>query len=66
MQAGFALLEAGSVRDITVANIMMKNIFDAVLGFVAFWAVGRVSVWFTRTSLNETHDSKMGVLIRAL
>eukprot|EP00232_Nephroselmis_pyriformis_P015826 CAMPEP_0182878076 /NCGR_PEP_ID=MMETSP0034_2-20130328/15142_1 /TAXON_ID=156128 /ORGANISM="Nephroselmis pyriformis, Strain CCMP717" /LENGTH=384 /DNA_ID=CAMNT_0025010949 /DNA_START=82 /DNA_END=1232 /DNA_ORIENTATION=- len=40
MQAGFALMEAGCVRDFTVANIMMKNICDLGLSSLGYWAVG--------------------------
>lgn len=40
MQAGFALVEAGFVRAKVVVNIMMKNLFDFVVGSIAFWAVG--------------------------
>lgn len=40
MQAGFALVEAGFVRAKVVVNIMMKNLFDFVVGSIAYWAVG--------------------------
>ena len=40
MQAGFALVEAGFVRARHVVNILMKNIFDLVLGSIAYWAIG--------------------------
>lgn len=40
MQAGFAMLCAGSVRAKNVKNIMLKNILDACGGALGFWSVG--------------------------
>jgi Amt family ammonium transporter len=40
MQAGFALVEAGLTRAKNVANIMMKNLMDCMVGVLAFAAVG--------------------------
>jgi Amt family ammonium transporter len=40
MQAGFALVEAGFVRAKNITNILMKNLFDFVIGTLLFWAVG--------------------------
>ncbi len=40
MQAGFALVEAGLTRAKSVANIMMKNLTDFIVGVVAFFCVG--------------------------
>ncbi len=40
MQAGFAMVEAGFTRAKNAGNIMMKNLMDAAMGGVAFWAVG--------------------------
>lgn len=40
MQAGFALVEAGFVRAKNITNILMKNLFDFVIGTMLFWAVG--------------------------
>ncbi len=40
MQAGFALVEAGLTRGKNVANIMMKNLMDCMVGVVAFFFVG--------------------------
>ena len=40
MQAGFALVEAGLTRAKNVANIMMKNLMDFVVGVLVFAAVG--------------------------
>ncbi len=40
MQAGFALVEAGLTRAKNVVNIFAKNMSDAVVGILAFFAVG--------------------------
>ena len=40
MQAGFGLLEAGFVRVKNTTNILMKNVLDASLGGVVWWAIG--------------------------
>lgn len=40
MQAGFAMLCAGSVRQKNVKNIMLKNLLDACGGALGFWSVG--------------------------
>lgn len=40
MQAGFALLEAGSTRAKNSINVMMKNYMDFCLATMVFWAVG--------------------------
>lgn len=40
MQAGFGLLEAGFVRVKNTTNILMKNVLDASIGGVVWWAVG--------------------------
>jgi len=40
MQAGFAMLCAGSVRAKNAKNIILLNILDACLGSVVFYAVG--------------------------
>jgi ammonium transporter, Amt family len=40
MQAGFALVEAGLTRAKNVVNIFAKNIADAIVGILAFFAVG--------------------------
>jgi ammonium transporter, Amt family len=40
MQAGFAMVEVGSVRQKNAHNILIKNLFDAVAGAIAFWLVG--------------------------
>jgi len=40
MQAGFALLEAGSVRARSVSNVLTKNVMDFLMCGMAFWAFG--------------------------
>jgi Amt family ammonium transporter len=40
MQAGFALVESGSVRSKNTINVLMKNYMDACLGGLVFWLVG--------------------------
>jgi Amt family ammonium transporter len=40
MQAGFALVEAGLTRAKNVVNIFAKNMSDAVIGILAFFATG--------------------------
>lgn len=56
MQAGFALLEAGLTRAKNVVNIFTKNIADATIGILAFFATGYALAfgdsggWFMGTS----------------
>jgi len=40
MQAGFALLEAGTIQAKNSRNIMFKNIVDASIGGICFWLLG--------------------------
>src|SRR5690606_10965049 len=40
MQAGFAFLEAGMLRQTGVVNSMMENFMDAAFGGIAFFATG--------------------------
>ena len=40
LQAGFAFLEAGSVRSKNTTNILIKNLMDIFLACAAFWVFG--------------------------
>jgi Amt family ammonium transporter len=40
MQSGFTLVECGSVRAKNSRNILIKNLFDACIGALAFYLVG--------------------------
>ncbi|MDZ4764199.1 MAG: ammonium transporter [Chloroflexota bacterium] len=40
MQAGFAFLESGMIRQTAVVNSLMENFMDACMGGLAFFAVG--------------------------
>ena len=40
MQAGFAMLEAGSVRERGVRDVLFKNLLDISVGALAFYMLG--------------------------
>lgn len=40
MQAGFAMLCAGSIREKNVINILLKNLMDACVGAIFYWGLG--------------------------
>merc|ERR1712060_247160 len=40
MQAGFAMLEVGTVRSKNAKNLMIKNIMDLAAGALVWWAFG--------------------------
>ncbi|MGG6498528.1 UNVERIFIED_CONTAM: ammonium transporter, partial [Bacteroidetes bacterium 56_B9] len=40
MQAGFALIEAGSVRSKNTVNVLMKNYTDMAIGGLIFYILG--------------------------
>lgn len=40
MQAGFTLVECGTVRKKNSSGIIIKNLFDSCMGCIAFWLVG--------------------------
>ncbi|KAK6191644.1 hypothetical protein SNE40_003280 [Patella caerulea] len=40
MQAGFAFLEAGSVRSKNTTNILIKNLLDSFVAGITYWIVG--------------------------
>eukprot|EP00566_Odontella_aurita_P009585 CAMPEP_0113553564 /NCGR_PEP_ID=MMETSP0015_2-20120614/15680_1 /TAXON_ID=2838 /ORGANISM="Odontella" /LENGTH=508 /DNA_ID=CAMNT_0000454641 /DNA_START=180 /DNA_END=1706 /DNA_ORIENTATION=- /assembly_acc=CAM_ASM_000160 len=57
MQAGFAMLCAGSVRQKNVKNIMLKNLLDACGGALGFWSVGYA---FAYGGSSSTHKDFIG------
>lgn len=40
MQAGFAMVEAGSVNSDVVGRVLLKNVFDVCVTALAWWATG--------------------------
>ncbi|MBD2343517.1 ammonium transporter [Anabaena subtropica] len=40
MQTGFAMLEAGLIRQKSVVNVLLENFIDAAVTILAWWAVG--------------------------
>ena len=40
LQAGFDMLEVGTVRAKNTKNILIKNVMDACLGVIIWWAFG--------------------------
>lgn len=40
LQAGFGLLEVGSIREKNAQNIMLKNVMDVAVCAIAYYAVG--------------------------
>eukprot|EP00808_Paulinella_micropora_P004618 g14130.t1 len=40
MQAGFALIEVGSVSEQNTQRVMMKNVADALVGLIVFYFIG--------------------------
>jgi Amt family ammonium transporter len=40
MQAGFAMLEVGTVHRKNTKNILIKNMFDASIAAICWWAIG--------------------------
>lgn len=58
MQAGFAMLCAGSVRQKNVKNIMLKNILDACGGALGFFLVGYM---FAQGDKDDTSNRFIGL-----
>merc|ERR1719223_2251529 len=53
MQAGFGLLEAGSVRTKNTKNILLKNLLDACIGAIVWWAWGYAVAYETGKTPNK-------------
>jgi Amt family ammonium transporter len=56
MQAGFAMLCAGCLREKNIKNIMLKNVLDACVGALGFWAVGYGLAYGTKCGVAENCD----------
>jgi Amt family ammonium transporter len=64
MQAGFAMLCAGSVRQKNVKNIMLKNLLDACGGAIGFWTIGYAFAYDSNTSGNTSFIGNHNFFIR--
>ena len=53
MQAGFAMLEVGSVRKKNSKNILVKNFMDACIGAIMWWAMGYAIAFGTDNDRNR-------------
>lgn len=51
MQAGFAFLEAGSVRAKNTSSILLKNIVDAAIGVIMFFVCGYAFAYGDKSNL---------------
>ena len=58
MQAGFALLEAGSISSKNVKNVLVKNLLDACAGGLVWWAVGYSFAYGDSEKKNEFIGSR--------
>jgi len=52
MQAGFALLEVGSVQSKNAKSILIKNLLDGGVGSLAWWVFGYGSAFGTNGGKN--------------
>lgn len=50
MQAGFAMLTAGSVRSKNTKNVLLKNVLDACVGAIAYFLFGYAYAYGTSSS----------------
>ena len=64
MQAGFAMLCAGSVRQKNVKNIMLKNLLDACGGALGFYTVGYAFAYGTNDSGGKSFIGSSNFFIR--
>mmetsp|Transcript_24283 Transcript_24283/g.39653 ORF Transcript_24283/g.39653 Transcript_24283/m.39653 type:complete len:515 (+) Transcript_24283:124-1668(+) len=64
MQAGFAMLCAGSVRQKNVKNIMLKNLLDACGGAIGFYTVGYAFAYGTNDSGGKDFIGSSNFFIR--
>jgi len=64
MQAGFAMLCAGSVRQKNVKNIMLKNLLDACGGALGFWTVGYAFAYGGSTTDKKTFIGNEAFFLR--
>ena len=58
MQAGFALLECGSIQSKNVKNVLLKNLLDACAGGIVWWAVGYSFAYGDSEKKNEFIGSR--------
>ena len=62
MQAGFALIESGSVRSKNTVNVLMKNYMDTCIGGLVFWLFGRGGIgefgWGERRTRHTRRKNK--------
>jgi len=63
MQAGFAMLCAGSVRQKNVKNIMLKNLLDACGGAIGFYTVGYAFAYADNASDSKTFIGNKNFLL---
>ena len=61
LQAGFGLLEAGSIRAKNSQNIMIKNIMDAVVTAIAYYAFGYTIAYGKFKSSGKAQTPDCGV-----
>lgn len=63
MQAGFALIESGSVRSKNTVNVLMKNYIDTCVGGLVFWLIGFGLMFGTNTTgwMGTDHFAAIGL-----
>lgn len=64
MQAGFAMLCAGSVRQKNVKNIMLKNLLDACGGALGFYTIGYAFAYGTNDTGSKSFIGTSNFFIR--